>query len=115
MLEKAATIKTFEYSLLGKELKAQADIAKKQHQALDRIYENDETINKKPTLKNDSKSYLIYMVIIVFTNYRDNKQFDKFSLKSKHSFLANFFDNLDKFTKLKTQKEESEKKKRKCV
>ena len=32
MLEKAATIKRFEYSSLGKELKAQTDIAKKQYQ-----------------------------------------------------------------------------------
>ena len=34
-LEKSATTKRFEYSSLGKELKAQTDIAKKQYQKLD--------------------------------------------------------------------------------
>ena len=41
LLEKTATIKRFEYSPLGKELKAQTDIAKKQYQTLDIIYESD--------------------------------------------------------------------------
>ena len=36
--EKAATIKTFEYSLLGKELKAQTDLAEKQYQGLDKAF-----------------------------------------------------------------------------
>ena len=31
LLEKAATLKRFEYSLLSKKLKAQTDIAKKQY------------------------------------------------------------------------------------
>ena len=35
LLEKAAALKRFEYLPLGKELKAQTDIAKKQHQKLD--------------------------------------------------------------------------------
>ena len=34
MLEKAATKKTFQYSLLGKELEAQTDIAKKQNHVI---------------------------------------------------------------------------------
>ena len=36
--EKAAKIKRFKYSLLGKELKAQTDIVKKQYQGLSKIY-----------------------------------------------------------------------------
>ena len=47
MLEKAATIKRFEYLPLGKELKAQTDIAKKQYQKLDKIYEFDEKKNQQ--------------------------------------------------------------------
>ena len=54
MLEKAVTVKGFEYSLLGIELKAQTDIAKKkkkEYKKLDRVYnfhrkQGDETINK---------------------------------------------------------------------
>lgn len=39
LLEKALTIKRFEYSLLGIELKKQTDIAKERYQGLDKVYE----------------------------------------------------------------------------
>ena len=54
LLEKAAAMKRFEYLPLGKELKEQTDIPKKQYQGLDKTYEFDETISKddkKPALK----------------------------------------------------------------
>ena len=52
LLEKASTMKRFEYSLLGKEFKAQTDIAKKQYHKLDDTYEIDKTIKKeKPAFK----------------------------------------------------------------
>ena len=45
-------------------------------------------------------------VKIVFTNIIViSKKFDRFSLKPKYSFLANIFNDLDKFTRVKTQKE----------
>ena len=47
LLEKAAAIKRFEYLLLGKELKAQADIVRKQYQNLDDTFES----NKKKEFK----------------------------------------------------------------
>ena len=47
MLEKTATIKRFEYLPFGKELEAQTDIAKKQYQTLDKIYEFDEKKNQQ--------------------------------------------------------------------
>ena len=56
LLEKAATMKRFEYSQLGKELKAQTGIAKKQSQKLDDTYKFDKIIKKD----NYSKSNLIY-------------------------------------------------------
>ena len=40
-------MKRLEYSLLGKDLKAQTDIAKKQYQKLDDIYEFDKIIKKE--------------------------------------------------------------------
>ena len=63
MLEKAATIKRSEYSLLDKELKAyteMADIGKKQHQGLDKAFisnkdnknVNDSLIKKSLFLKH---------------------------------------------------------------
>ena len=73
MLKKAATIKRLEYSPLGKKLKAQIDISKKQYQGLDKIYEFDETINK-PTFKKYNKSDLIYNSKYSFQKYyRDSK------------------------------------------
>ena len=41
MLEKATTMKIFEYSPTGKESKAQNDIVKKQYQKLDNTFEFD--------------------------------------------------------------------------
>ena len=57
MLEKPSTIKRLEYSLLGKELKTQTDIAKKQYQNLDNIFEFEKIIKKgEATFKNYNKS-----------------------------------------------------------
>ena len=39
--------RTFEYLSLGKELKAQTDITKKQHQQLDNTHEIDKIIKKE--------------------------------------------------------------------
>ena len=44
LLEKAATLKRFEYSQSSKEIKTQTDIAKEQYQRLDNIFELDKTI-----------------------------------------------------------------------
>ena len=54
-------------------------------------------------------------VIIVFCKYRNIKKFNNLSSKSKHSFLANLFDDLDKFNKLKPQNKETKEKENKCV
>ena len=93
LLEEAATMKRFEYSPLGKELKAQTDIAKKQYsplgkelkaqtdiakkqyQKLDDTFGLDKIIKKeKPTLENYSKSNLLYDANHSFYRYyRDKK------------------------------------------
>ena len=56
LLEKAATVKRFQYSSLDKELKSQTDITKKEYQKLGDAYEFDKIIKKE----NYSKSNLIY-------------------------------------------------------
>ena len=110
LLQKTATIKRFEYSPLGKELKAQTDIAKKQYQTLDTIYESDE--KEEPKIKKYNKSNLIYNSKYSFyKHYSDRKKFDNISFESKNSFLNEFFNYLIKFNKLTTQKEETQKKK----
>ena len=51
LLEKAVTMKGFEYSLLGTELKAQTDIAKKHYQKLEDTFELDKIKKKNHHLK----------------------------------------------------------------
>ena len=61
LLEKAAAMKRFEYFPLGKELKAQTDIAKKQYQKLDDTSEFNNVIKReKPIFKKYNRSNLIY-------------------------------------------------------
>ena len=98
LLQKAVKMKRFEYSLLGKELKSQTDIAKKQYQKLDDTFKFDKIIKKEEsTFKKCNKSNLIYN--------------SKHSFKSKFSFPHEFLKDLSKFKKLKTIKQETEKKK----
>ena len=71
LLEKAATMKRYEYFLLGKEVKAQTDIAKKQYQKLYNTFEFDLIIKKKK--RNQHLKFIInqieYITVnIVFTN-----------------------------------------------
>ena len=112
-VEKAATMKRFEYSLFGKELKPQIDIAKKQFQKLDNTSEFDKIIKKKEAkFKNCNKSNLIYNSKYSFYKYyRDNEKSDNLSFKSKYSFLYEFLNDLNKFNKLKTIKEITKKNK----
>ena len=107
-------IKRFKYSLSGKEWKAQADTAKKQCQELNKIFQFDEAINKKSTPKKYNTSNLMYnSKYSFFKYYRDSKKL--FFLKSKYSFLAYAFNDLDNFNKLKSQKGKTRKKENKCV
>ena len=80
MLEETVTIEIFQYSPLGKELKAQTNIAKKQSHKSD---------NTKSILNKYSKSDVIYKGNNSFYKYFCyNKKFDNLSFKSKHSFLV---------------------------
>ena len=70
LLEKAATIKRFEYSSLDKELKTQTDNAKRQYQKFDKHFEFGKTIKKgKPTIKKYNRSNLIYSSKYIFYEY----------------------------------------------
>ena len=93
------------------------DIAKKQYQALEKVYEFDGTKckgDRKQTLKKYNKKNKLYEVNYSFSKHCVISNFDNKILKdleSKYSFLASVFDDLDKFSRLKSQKE----KKNKCV
>ena len=88
-------------------MKIETDIAKKQYQKGNKVYEFDEKINKnvrKPALKKYNKSDLKYNANHSFYKNHDIRKFDNLSLESKYSFLVNFFIDLDKFNNLKTLK-----------
>ena len=100
LLEKSAELKRFEYSSLGKEMKAQIDIARKNYQKLDNTFEFDEIFKKEePIFKNYIKSNLIYNSKYSFYKYyrRDSKKFDNLSFKSKYLFPEDFLNDLNKF------------------
>ena len=66
LLEKAAAIKKFEYSLLGKESKKQTSVSEKQYQKFDSAfesYENTEDKTKKRSfwLKSSLTNYFILL------------------------------------------------------
>ena len=50
LLEKAAAMKIFEYSSLGKESKAQTSVVEKQYQKLNEIFESDD---EEKTIKKE--------------------------------------------------------------
>ena len=73
-LEKAVTIKIFEYSPLHSELKKQTGNVRKQYQGLHKVYKHDkmedvETINKKSALKKFNKSIINKLSINKSINY----------------------------------------------
>ena len=108
-------MKRFEYSPLGKELKAQTDIVRKQYQNLHDTYKFDKVIKKEELIfKNYNKSNLIYNSKYRFYKYcRGSKKIDNLSFKSQNSFLYEFLNNSNKFKKLKTKQETEKKKKKK--
>ena len=106
LLETATTIKRFEYSLLGNELKKQTDIAGKEYQMLEKFYslifwsikgnknaKNSliikENIAKPLTKKNYIKQNLIYNTTSFF-GYCDDKM--------KYLYLLSFRADLEKIS-----------------
>ena len=81
MLEKAAALKRFEYLPLGKELKAQTDIAKKQHQKLD---------NEEWKIGKYNKSDMIDNTVNSLYKYNDLKKVNKISMNQKSNFYQTF-------------------------
>ena len=84
LLEKAAAMKRFKYSPLGKELKKQTSVAEKQCQKLGNAFKS----NKKEEFKIKSKrtcakSNLVYNNQFTFYEYHEAKKFAKRSFDLK--------------------------------
>ena len=113
IVEKSAMMKRFEYLSLGKELKVQIDIIKKQYQKLDDSYELHKITKKeKPEFGKYNRSNLIYDSKDRFYQYYNNKLFNSnSSFKSRHPFLLLFYNDLNKFDNLNPQKESAKERK----
>ena len=112
LIEKAAIMKRFEYSPLGKELKALTLQRNSIKNYAILLGLTKQLKKKKKTLENYSKSNLIYDANHSFYRYYlDRKKLNNLSFKSKHSFLSEFFDDLDKTSNLNQQKESTKKRK----
>ena len=87
---------------LGSDLKKHTDIAKTQYQRLGKVSDD-----KNPKPKKYNKSDLIHDSEHGFYKYREIKKFGGHSFEVKYSFLANFVIYLDKFSRVKAQKEKT--------
>ena len=90
LLEKAAAIKRFQYSLLGEQLKNQTSVAEKQYQKFDKAFESD----KKAEDKTENKK-LVYDNVFAFYKDHNIKEFSKRSFDLKLNDLKEFKDKLE--------------------
>ena len=70
--DKAAALKRFEYLPLGKELKAQTNVAEKQYQKLNKIFESDNKEEEPVTIKKEEpvaiKKEIIHELKLIYNN-----------------------------------------------
>ena len=95
MLEKAASVKVFEHSPLGKELKAQTCTAEKQYQKLGKAFKFNK--NEEKILKSRAKTSIVYSKDFTFYKYHNINEFAKRSFSSKQNDLTEFKDSLETF------------------
>ena len=99
LLQKAATLKRFQYSL-----KAQTSVAEKQYQGLNKLFKPDEkeepvaTDIEKSEITN--KSNLMYHNKYSFSEYRNFKKCSDFSFMTKYDRLLSFYHRLNNFRNL---------------
>ena len=97
LLEKAAAIKRFECSLLGKELKKQTSVAERQYQKFDNAFEfNKKKENKTKNKRSRVKSNLVYNNYCTFYKYPNTNEFVKRSFDSKLNVLKEFINTSSK-------------------
>ena len=98
LIEKDTTMKTFHYSLLGKELKKQTSVAERQYKKLDNVFESDK--KEKDKIKNErscAKSSLVYNNYFPSYKYHNLEEFAKGFFDSKRNDLKEFKDKLELF------------------
>ena len=107
--EKTATMKRFEYSRLGKELKEQTSVAEKQCQSFDKVINHDEKekpvkIEKERPLTTDELS-LFYKNKYSFIEFKNVGKYMDDSIVSRYNYLALFKEQLEEFKRFIPQKQ----------
>ena len=103
--EKATALKRFEYSPLGKELKAETSVVEKQYQKLNKIFESDDeeepiTIKKeKLEIIHEHEPKLICNKKYSFSEYGKVAKYMDDSPESEYNRLAKFYNSLNEFEK----------------
>ena len=115
LLEKAAAIKRFECSLLGKESKRKTSVAEKQYEKFDNAFAfNKNKENKTKNKGSRVKSNLVYNNYFTFYKYPNTNEFVKRSFDSKLNVLKEFKNILELFcyaseeTKLDNEEKEKD-------
>ena len=101
LLQKVAALKSFEHSVLGKELKRQTSVAEKQYQIFDQVFNHDEKkeplkIRKEMPLLTD-KSSLVYDSKYSFSEYRNVGKYYNLPFIIKYHRLLPFYHRLCEF------------------
>ena len=103
LLEKAAAIKRFEFSLLGKGLKMQTSVTEKQYQSFDKDFNHDEKeepvkIKKEGRLKTDDSS-LVCNKRYSLSEFKNVGKYEDESLTTRFDNMVSFNQRLKEFKK----------------
>ena len=103
LLEKAATMKRFEYSSLGKNMKKQTSVTEKQYQSFDKVFNQDEKeesvkIKEEGPLRTDESS-LYYGNKYSFIEFKNVGKYMDGLVSGYNNNLAPFKQRLEEFWK----------------
>ena len=107
LIEKAPTVKIFEYSPLGSKLKNQNSIAENQYQELGKICGHD----KRVVTKKGGSSNLSYNNFNFIKFNISDEEFDEISEDTIYKRLNKFFVMINEFKKVKHRKDEKKEEK----
>ena len=116
LLERAAALKRFEYSPLGKELKKQTSVEEQQYQSFDKVFNHDENEKpvkiKKERLLITDKSSLVYDSKYSFSKYRNVGKYYNLSFMTKYDSSLPFYHRLNEFRNFAPRTEKTKIKKK---
>ena len=114
-LEKAAALKKFKYSPLGKKMKKQTSVAEKQYQKFHNTYRFDRIKKEKGVIKKYNRLNLVYDSKYSFYEYYNIPNCNTMSPESIYPVLLSFFNDLNKFNNPNIRKKKNKREKSNCI